>query len=275
MKEDFSTIEHDYLHVKDCFNNIKFTYKERKGKLDFLQNIYSNTIQDSTPLLDTYKKQLEDVKSVYKLIDDEIKNYSSLIFEEELDLKKNKEILEKLAIEEQKLNKEFDSIKDLSEKMELNDKLNYELDNIEIEIKKIFSENENLGNEINKSSNLLSSKEEEINSLKALKTELAVKQKRLTIINIDNYIEDVYCWFELVNDIFNKIFGKITFYSDYEKYFIKVQKENDFIEVVLKDKKIVDATISKNLSEEKFKEFEKILNYSREINDCRLLLLFD
>lgn len=51
MSKDFSRIEHDFLHSKNCFSNYKFIYKERKSRLDFFQNINNDVIQDSTELL--------------------------------------------------------------------------------------------------------------------------------------------------------------------------------------------------------------------------------
>lgn len=273
MKNDYSTIEHDYLHIKDCFSSYKFTYKEKKSKLYFLQNINDPSVQDTAPLLDISKKQLENVKSVYTAVDEEIKSYSTLIYEEDLSLKANQELLDSLTEEEYKLEKELASYQELCDKVELNEKLNNKLDQIEAEITQVFSNSEILKTEISKNEDLLISEHEEINRLKDLRSELAIKQKRLTIINIDNYIEDIYSWFQQVSEIYGKIFGNLEFYSQGDNYFIKVQNEAKFIEVVLKDKKIVDVHFSTGLNDEAFEELERLKVYAINTNDVRLLLL--
>ena len=122
MKEDYSTIEHDFLHVKDYFSNYKFTYKERKSKLDFLLNINNVPVGDN--LISSSKQQLVDVKNLYKEIDHELKNLSLDVRKEETLLEDNKKIHKRLCEEEEQLNEEFKKYSALSEKLELNDRLN-------------------------------------------------------------------------------------------------------------------------------------------------------
>lgn len=273
MKEDYSTIEHDFLHVKDYFSNYKFTYKERKSKLDFLLNINSVPVGDTSSLISSSKQQLVDVKNVYKEIDQELKNLSLDVYKEETLLEDNKKVHKRLCEEEEQLNEEFKKYSVLSEKLELNDRLNQEFDLIDGEIKSIFLEIDNLKSEMNPMK--IESKSAEEKQLKDLKCELAAKQKRLTIINTDNYIEDSYYWHKQYEMMLERAFGELNIRSVDDKICIKLQKsENQYIEIMLQDKKIVDASISKHFSEEKIREFEAFKEYSIQINDARLLLSF-
>ena len=62
MEDDFSTIDHDFLHIKDYFSNYKFGYKERLSKLDFFQNLNNESTIDTSELILSAKSQLVEVK---------------------------------------------------------------------------------------------------------------------------------------------------------------------------------------------------------------------
>lgn len=276
MSDDYSTIEHDFLHVKDYFSNYKFTYKERKSKLDFLLNIGNETVQDTTSLITSSKDQLVEVKNVYKQIDKEIKDLSVKVYEEEVNLKQATKHLEALLEEEKSLEQEYNYLYSLNEKLLVNDKLNQEFDTMEHEINSLFVGIDNFRSLIDSSKT--ESKLTEERELRELRNDLAAKQKRLTIINTDNYIEDIYYWHKQYQEIMEKLVGTLSISTGEGKCSIRIQRSDGnnsyIIEVALRGKHMIDASISKNVEEEMLKEFERLKGYSLKINDARLLLLF-
>lgn len=278
MKEDYSTIEHDFLHVKDYFSNYKFTYKERRSKLDFLLNITNEPARDTTSLIASSKEQLVEAKNIYKKLDEEMKELSVETYNEEQSLARNTERLAELNELESSLQREYSHLVDLHEKVLINDRLNEEFDKIEDGINGIFSEIENKRALI--SASPVESKLEEERQLKETRNDLAAKQRRLTIINTENYIEDIFYWEKQYLEVLEKIFGTITISSSEDRSCLKVTmnnplKNNPVLEMNIKGKRLLDCFISKNsLTEEQLAEFEKIKEYSLKINEARLLLIY-
>lgn len=276
MDDDYSTIEHDFLHVKDYFSNYKFTYKERKSKLDFLLNIGNESIQDTTSLITSSKEQLVEVKNVYKQIDKEMKDLSIEVYEEEANLRQATERLEILLEEEKRLEQEHGHLYSIGEKLLINDKLNQEFDAMEHEINNLFVGIDHLKSQVDSSK--IESKLAEEKKLRELRNDLAAKQKRLTIVNTDNYIEDIYCWYKQYQEILEIVVGVLDISIEEEKCCVQIKRSTDgndyVVEVILRGKSLIDTSISKNVPEDKYKEFEQLKEYSMKINDARLLLLF-
>lgn len=272
MAYDLSTIEHDFIHMKDYFSNYKFTYKERRSKLDFLQNITNEPCHDTTVLIASSKEQLVEVKNIYKNTDLEIRELSKSIFIEEESLKENKRILEDLSNEEENLKNELARLTRLNETILIYDKLNGELDEVENEINKVFVDIENTSNAIDPTS--VESKKNEEKNLREERNDLAAKQRRLTIINTENYIEDIYFWKRSYLDILEKVFGAITVTATGDKFNLKVVKNESVLEVVVKGKMLSEAYLSKNQCVETLEEFEKIKEYAFMINDAKPMLSF-
>lgn len=272
MAYDLSTIEHDFIHMKDYFSNYKFTYKERRSKLDFLQNITNEPCHDTTVLIASSKEQLVEVKNIYKNTDLEIRELSKSIFIEEESLKENKRILEDLSNEEENLKNELARLTRLNETILIYDKLNGELDEVENEINKVFVDIENTSNAIDPTS--VESKKNEEKNLRDERNDLAAKQRRLTIINTENYIEDIYFWKRSYLDILEKVFGAITVTATGDKFNLKVVKNESVLEVVVKGKMLSEAYLSKNQCVETLEEFEKIKEYAFMINDAKPMLSF-
>lgn len=269
-KYDYSTIEHDFLHVKDYFSNYKFTYKERRSKLDFLLNISNEPAQDTSCLMASSKEQLVEVKNVYRKIDEEIRELSGLIYTEEDSLKRNREELERLTTLENSLQKEYEYLLDLHEKVLENDKLNEEFDNVEENINQLFNEIESKRSLIDPS--ILEEKKEEERKLKEVRNELAAKQRRLTIINTENYIEDIFYWQKEYLEILEKIFGVMAVTVSEDRCCLKVSKNDSksVLEANIKGKKLLDCFISS----EKDCDFPEIKEYALQINDLRPLLIY-
>lgn len=269
MDTDYSTIEHDFLHVKDYFSNYKFTYKERRSKLDFLLNINNEPSQDISELIASSKEQLVEVKNVYKNIDEEIKDLSMKIYKEQSSLKENTVKFVELEAEERLLQEKLDCLKNIYEKAQINDKLNEELATIEDDINTLFVELESKKALLN--SPLVDAKTEEEQSLREIRNDLAAKQKRLTIINTENYMEDIFYWEKQYLTILERIFGSINVSVIEDRCSLKITKNNIVLEINTKGKILLDCIISKDEPE---CEFEKIKEYCLSINDPKLLLIY-
>lgn len=272
MVEDFSTIEHDFLQVRDYFNNYKFIYKERKSKLDFFKNINAEAPQDTTDLLNSSKEQLVTVKQIYKDFDEEIKSLSQEIYTRELENENKKQEISELSQEEQELIEKYERLCSIGEKLRVNESLNEEFDKIENEIKDMCQKieiNKEFLNNID-----LNSKLQEEQELKNLKQELAAKQKRLTIINTDNYIEDIYSWYEGVDEFFRKLFGNITLQMIDDRCVIKIEYNDGNLEVILKNKRIHEINFNCSVSESLLDRIDEVKAYCSKIGDIRILFAF-
>lgn len=272
MSYDYSTIEHDFLHMKDYFNNYKFTYKERRSKLDFLQNITNEPGHDTSSLIASSKEQLVEVKNVYKKTDAEIKELSKSIFEEQEKLQSNTLFLENLSREEEQLRNELARLTILNENILIYDRFTNELDELENEIKNTLLELENTVSSINPDNIESLSNEEKI--LREERNELASKQRRLTIINTDNFIEDIFYWKRNYLDFLENIFGEITVSVSGDRFTLKIVLKENILELTVKGKQLIEAYLSKNVSTEILEEFERVKEYSFKINDAKPLLSF-
>lgn len=269
MDDDYSTIEHDFLHVKDYFSNYKFTYKERRSKLDFLLNISNEPSQDISELIASSKEQLVEVKNVYKNIDEEIKDLSVKIYKEQMTLKKNTDQFKQLEANEELLQERVNHLKNLHEKILVNDKLNEELEQIEQEVNTLFVELETKRALLD--APLTEAKTEEEQSLREIRNDLAAKQKRLTIINTENYMEDIFYWEKQYLGILEKIFGSVNVSVVDDRCNLKVTKNNNVLEINTKGKKLLDCIISRSEADD---EFDKIKEYCLSINDPKLVLMY-
>lgn len=272
MSFDFSTIEHDFLHVKDYFSNYKFTYKERRSKLDFLQNICNEPAHDTTALISSSKQQLVEVKSIFKNTDIEIKDLSEKIHLEKQKFEQKQKLYDELYEEEEELKRTLVKLKQLNEAILQQDKLKEEFNFIENDINKTVLEIESISNCIDPA--LLESKKTEEMNLREERNDLASKQRRLTIINTDNYMEDIYCWKQSYLEIIEKIFGVVTFVIANDKFTAKIAKNESFIEIVVKGKSVIDAYLSKNHSQEVLEEFEKIKQFALLTNNIKIILFY-
>lgn len=269
---DFSAIEHDFLHVKDYFSNFKFTYKERKSKLDFLSNVNSDISQDTSSLITSSKEQLVEVKNVYKTIDEEIKNLSKSIYEIKEENKLKSDILKSLSDEEAMLIEEYEKLVALNESTLVQGRLNEELEAVEKEISDAFEEMESIKSQIDPSLTL--SRKEEEKLLRQERNDLAAKQKRLTLINTENYIEDIYYWNRQYLDILEKVFGSVSVSGTFQKSILKLAKKDVILEITIENQAMTDSFISKHLDQDNASEFEQIKKRCIESNDPSMIIAF-
>ncbi|KAI4291018.1 hypothetical protein PAPHI01_0292 [Pancytospora philotis] len=241
-EEDFSTIEHDFLHTKDYFSNYKFPYKERKSKLDFFQNIHAPIAQDTTALLEASKAQLVEVKQQYRDMDQQIKQLSLDIYATDLRLIQRSAELAELEEEEAALRAEYEQTRHLDEKLQINSSLNEELEAIENRIKSSYAQINQAQEAIGRFD--LDARRAEEAELRAHKLELAAKQKRLTVINTDSYIEDIYAWHQHLQMILENVFGTVTTHCEENRLVLRVAFKGAVLEMVVKDQRLVGCSLS-------------------------------
>ncbi len=270
VDDDFKTIEHDFLHIKDHFNNCKFNYKERLSKYDFLQNIECSSIPEVDMLVEEAKKSLVEVKNVYNELDKEIRSYSQELYSYETKINDILRYKEELEVEEKEAIERYEKIKKLEENFQINYDLNKELDNIEKEIKEINLKIDKTREEMGYID--ISSVKKEEEELRMIKQDLAAKQKRLTIVNTDSYIEDIYYWYEQINRIFQMIFGKISLEMNENRLICKMENDEMYLELIWKDNKLWDANLYGSIKDEVFNGFNEIKNKCISNNNILLLV---
>ncbi|KAI5149506.1 hypothetical protein ENBRE01_0949 [Enteropsectra breve] len=269
--DDYSTIEHDFLHTKDYFNHYKFIYKERKSKLDFFHNINSTSVRDSSDLLEEAKSQLVSTKNIYKDLDAEIKNLSQEIYSAERMGEERRRKIEALKQDELSLIAEYEKMSKINEKLQINDGLNREFDQIEEKITNMYVKMENTKKLLESDS--LSKKQLEKEELLKTKLVLAAKQKRLTVINTDNYIEDIYYWYEQTANLLKKVFGDVSVQTSDEKCNIKIKKGEKVLEIFLINGNYEDFILTTPDVEEET-QFLKIRKHCSESSDFSAALVF-
>lgn len=237
--------------------------------MDFLQNINCEVFQDTSDLLSSSKEQLVQVKQVYKDLDNEIKVLSQQNYHLEVEINDKSKRLEELTKEEEELKEKHEKLCHLGEILQINDNLNGEIDKIENDIKEIYQKID-LNREFISSLNLKSKIEEE-QSLKEIKHELAAKQKRLTIINTESYMEDIYSWYEEVCEFFKKIFGGVELQMVEDRCIIKLGYNDGTVEIILKNKKLHEVNFNCSVSEELMNQIEECKSCCVQINDLRML----
>lgn len=270
MNEDFSTIEHDFIHTKDYFNNCKFNYKERRSKLDFFQNINNSTVQDTADLLNEAKSQLVSVKGVYTELDTEIKNLSQELHEYNCKTREQVSFLEELTAEKKEQDLRAERLKELYEKFQESADLNNELDGIESEIKRLYRKIDEY-KAISEGSKLSALRQEETD-LGALQKELAIKQKRLTIINTDSYIEDIYYWYDTLSNFLESIFGALSLKLVKQGLLIQITVDQAHLEAVVRDNKLAEASLQGQVTEQQQEAFIEAKNFSIQTNNLLLLV---
>lgn len=269
MEEDFSTIEHDFLHMKDCFNNYKFAYKERKSKLDFFQNIGGAAVRESSGLIALAKQQLVEAKNVYKRLDGELKVLSQELYEAEIRCSEQRAAIESLEEQESQLHGELDRLMKLEEQMKISEDMNAELDKIEEEIKWTYGQIE-AGKPAQLQAEFDERKKEEA-KLYEIKQGIAEKQRRLTIVTIDSYIEDLYIWHQRVAALLEAVFGKIETEQSENGCIIRITTGDAQLVALVQDRKLREAKLVGSSDESKQAKLEAQANYAYSYNDLSYL----
>jgi predicted HAD superfamily phosphohydrolase len=259
--EEYETIEHDMIHIKDYFKNYKFGIQERLSKLYFLNNMNTNKINDSTELLKSSKKRLVEIKNKGKECDKSIFELSSKIVDidkeienEKLNIKNSEEILYKKNIEYDELSKKGTLVQ--------------EYENMNLKYKSVCGEIENVLSRISVlKQDLESKKDYNIEELENHRNKLMSRTRRLSVIQYEKYVEDLYDFYTKIKNMVERIFRiQISTVSDNNKLTICVTKEDkNELRITIEDGKIDNI---KGLGN------ELIEKYYRNVNDPRFVIFY-
>ncbi|KAK1348966.1 hypothetical protein CWI37_0159p0020 [Hamiltosporidium tvaerminnensis] len=269
----YSTIEHDYMQLKDTFDNHKFAYIEKLTKQYFIEGLCSKDYEKNNiiSMVSSSKIQLREVKGLVEEQEELIKSISIEIYELE---KKNKEYeieLNELSIKEEEYEKRY---LEFNEKLgnvkimdELCNKVKQKNDEITETMEIIENKNENLKKmDVTKL-------ETDLYDLQIRKEELCEQERNLSRIFYDDSLVEMYEWYLNGLQFLNKLF-----FCRIEE--IKI-KENNLTEIYfgignlsvvacIEDRKFIGA---KAFYLERNQDlFDSLVNECVFINDLRLFM---
>ncbi|ADM11151.1 uncharacterized protein Eint_030050 [Encephalitozoon intestinalis ATCC 50506] len=271
----YETADHDYMHAKDYFNNYKFGYIERTTKTLLLQSLRPEDRQDEDLLsiMNQSKSQLKDVKSIGKEASKSISELSELIYETKNKLLKYEEMLGHEMERERDLAEEYSRLESLDENLKTYDELKALFDKgceeVEENSKKISA----LKEEIAISST--SEAEEELKKMKDRRDKLCGKQKRLSLITMESYLEDSYNWYKKSLELIKNVFGisLVTIEQEGNEMYMRLKVFACEIGIFVRDGRMIDFKLYNNNDETLASFFEEAGRLAVSVNDPRILLL--
>lgn len=258
--EEFETIEHDMVHIKDYFRNYKFGMQERLSKLYFLQNLNTTKINDSNDLLKTSKEKLVEIKNKGKEYDQIIKDTSIKIYNVEKEIEIKKKEIDDLDLKIEQHNKELETKQ--TQSLLLNTFINakQKYDQVYEEIQKTLSKI----TEIKK--NLDINKEFNVEELEKHRNKLQTRTRRLSVIQYEKYIEDLFDFYSNFNLELTKIFGcNISSTISSDNILIECKKLDKIIKIEINNGKIVNI---KGIND------ECLVKYFIKVNNPRFVVYF-
>lgn len=213
--EEYETIEHDMIHIKDYFKNYKFGIQERLSKLYFLNNMNTNMINDSNDLLKQSKEKLVEIKDKGKECDKFIFDISTKFFNIENETEHEKNNVKHL---QEKINKKKIELNELTKQGDLYN----EYETLNMKYKNVSQAIENT---LNKISDLKKELEKKINynydELEVYREKLMSRTRRLSVIQYEKYIEDLYEFYKKMAQKILKLFN-VEIYTKNENYKINI-----------------------------------------------------
>ncbi|WUR04872.1 uncharacterized protein VNE69_11041 [Vairimorpha necatrix] len=255
---NYETIEHDMIHIKDYFKNYKFGIQERLSKLYFLNNLNTSKLNDTSDLLKNSKEKLVEIKNKGKECDQFIFDISSKLYNKSQEIKNEKKNLENLKILLKTKNQEFNDLNHKGDLFQI-----YETHNSKY--KKVCNDIENVLNNIKKFKEELENKKKfNIEELEVYKNKLMSRTRRLSVIQYEKYIEDLYEFYKKMVSKIKGIFEiKIETRSEENKILVfVVNKEKNELKIEIVNGKIESI---KGLGDEKKEEFYKKINDPRHV----------
>ena len=273
-----TNIENQFEELNEYFSNVKFAYKERKSKMFFYDSILlEEAVAIDTKVLEQAKKNLQEVKAEYR--EREKKSKTLCLELDELDRNYKEKEAERMLLQEK-----LDMLKKNSNKLNLIKKhLSMEND-MKTQLDTLIKENTEKEAKLDKTRAFLENDEvkeaEKIEGeLIAKMNEMNAKVKRMTLINTETDIEEIYFWYKALAEMYKSLFGNIS-------YEISNEGRNYKISFNFSSKNIKEATITlvdKNLKDVQLtgdnlnlfmEEYIKVKELCIKTNDPRLFLLF-
>ncbi|KAF7683148.1 hypothetical protein TCON_1640 [Astathelohania contejeani] len=275
----YDTIEHDYMHIKDYFNNYKFGYIERLSKQIFLQSLNTPKLECDKSMELSLSDILAKSKEQLKQVKENIVEAQNCISELSTSYTEEKKKYEELEEENKRLETEL--IK-LRKKKEDNEKKCNDIRTImnlisiseakQEEISKWIAELEMKKESITIFN--ISALREEVDKLKEIRDNLTIRQRRWSRINLDTYLEDMHIWYQSNIELLQKIFGcQIEDIKNIPDGFEMKLKNNSLqcnISIINGKFKNTKNKGNKFENEDWFKE---LVSYCELLNESRLFIL--
>lgn len=271
----YETADHDYMHTKDYFNNYKFGYIERTTKALLLQSLRPEDRQneDLLTILNQSKSQLKDVKSIGKEASKSISELSELIYEAKNKLSKYEEMLKYETERGKSLKEECARLKSLDESLKVYDELTAQFDRGCKEMQENIEKINVLKEEIAMMST--NEAEEELKSIKSRREKLCGKQKRLSLIAMENYVEDSYNWYRKALEFIKNIFGisLVTIEQENNEMYMRLKASACEIGIFVRDGRMIEYKLYNTSDEGLMLLFPTLNKFAVSINDPRTLLM--
>ena len=275
---ELGKLEAEFEALTEYFTNVKFAYRERESKLYFYEKLENNEeCALDSKVLEQAKNNLQEVKEVYEKREEKMKVLSGEIFDlqNKLQLSETKKKELKREVDAMKMNK--DRLQVIKNNLKNQNSIKEQLEKAKIaNAEKI------------KSINLMQTKLEgndlqellhEENKLQEKKKSLTSRVKRMTIVNTENNMEDIYFWQKALLCFNKKLFGEIKheISSDENTLTISCLTESEEIsrvEIKIKKQKLTDIQIYGENIQKYMEEYLKIKEKCLFLNDPKLILLF-
>ena len=273
-----TNIENQFEELNEYFSNVKFAYKERKSKMFFYDSILlDEAVAIDTKVLEQAKKNLQEVKAEYR--EREKKSKTLCLELDELDRNYKEKEAERMLLQEK-----LDMLKKNSNKLNLIKKhLSMEND-MKTQLDTLIKENTEKEAKLDKTRAFLENDEvkeaEKIEGeLIAKMNEMNAKVKRMTLINTETDIEEIYFWYKALAEMYKSLFGNISYEitnegRNYKISFNFSSKNIKEATITLVDKNLKDVQLTGDNLNLFMEEYIKVKELCIKTNDPRLFLLF-
>ncbi|KAL6122325.1 hypothetical protein NUSPORA_00626 [Nucleospora cyclopteri] len=272
---DFTSHNDDELNsIKEYFNNVKFAYRERQSKMYFYQSMDADEIYVGQKVIEQAKENLQAVKNNFEEKNLKIKQLAEETVELEGKATEKKNEVEQLKLSIKTLKEENVKMRFIGENLSNKKGLKEQLEGVNLQIKNTQLEVRNLNSFLEE--DRINSYKAEEKSLMEQKKELGKNVKRLTIMNTENDIEEIFFWYNSVVDFYRGLFGEVKYKIDEGILEITVVGKKREIKLILIDKKLRDIQIvnleEERMEEERMKEFLKYKEWCIGMNDGRAII---
>lgn len=275
MNGRYDTADHDYMHAKDYFNNYKFGYIERTTKTLLLQSLRPEDKQteDLLVILNQSKSQLKSVKGVSKEASKSISELSEAIHSARARLGECEEKLHYETAREQRLEEEYGQLESLDENLRVYDELTAQFD----AGCRAIQENIDRVSVLRKEIAMLSTKEaeEELKAMRAKKEKLGGRHKRLSLITMENYVEDSYVWYHRAVEFIKKMFdvNLLTVEQENNEMYLRFRVSSCEVGIFIRNGQMIDSKLYNVNDENIHATFRAISEFAASVNDPRILLM--
>jgi hypothetical protein len=274
MENKYQTADHDFMHAKDYFNNYKFGYIERTTKTHMLQNLRleERPQEDLLGILNESKGQLKKVKSVSSEISKSISELSELIYNTRMALETNTEEHGNELEKEKILDAEYNKLVSTDDNL----RIYKQLEEIFARGCSLIQEAVEKGNRLKKEIAILGTQEakEELKVLKERKERLSGRQKRLSLIAMENYLEETHRWYTEAIKLMHHIFKVkiIAIEQENNEMYLRFRLPLCEVGMFVKNGQMVDARLYSANDEALHLYFRTLKDFAVHTNNPRILL---